>query len=352
MFRNFEILVVMRRSPTIRECFDSNTFDKTELLEAIGTKELDDFLNLSNSRNYDSDSEWKLEDNPDVHRLVETAFRKFDQRFAHFTALGLPPNLAENIDAENDGSQTISIIDASGEIKTVQIPKSVELTDEAPEQPFLKNFVVVNLRKIKESLGDMTLKKCEIQDTLVVKILKELGSAGEDKLRDKKRGRSPSRRRSPRRQSPRRASPKRNFERKSKIQKVDVSMVTRQGEKANFSDVSPSHSGSPPTVIDTGSQNFNQSNSVYPPPPPTPNANPFLQPTQYSWSNPQMPLVDPNNMGPYTGWVQLPPPLGTVFFPQYQGSGDQTKGQIELNRGMVQALYQGPTQHQQNQMFR
>ena len=208
LFRSFEILVILRKSPSLRECFDNNAFDKLEVIECLDSEEVQKVLDLSRSV-YDSDEEQEVIANPDVTKLVEEAFRSFDRRFKHFQALGMPP-LQDN--EEEESSQIITIVENDGSLRSVKIPKNVELNEAVDIPPILRNFYLVNLREIKKSLGNLALKPVEIQDTLVARILKEMGGSDSS---SESRGRSPE----PKRQ---RKSPPRNFEKAKKLSLIHI----------------------------------------------------------------------------------------------------------------------------------
>ena len=322
MFRNFEILVVMRKDPTIRECFENNVFDKTELVEALGSPEFDKILDLSMSHEYDSNEEDVVLKNPDVQKLVEEAFKKFDKKFQHFSVLGLPPNLSENSDdIDNSEHQVITIVEIDGTLKTVKIPKSVKLTEEEQVPPALQNFYMVNLRKVKESLANLPNDHTNLQDSLIHKILHEMAgpSTSKDLPPSAKRRRtdSPSRSR----------SPKRNFEKTPNKSKKSYKKQSAN-KKKNFEQKSQKSTFTPPPA-----------STPTPPPLNVPFQSQAMNPFHQQWQNPnQNPPVNPNNLGAAVGWVNLPN-VGMIHLPRYEGHGNLEQGQIELNKATIAQIY-------------
>ena len=360
MFRNFELMLIFRVSPTLKECLDSKVFDKMEILSNLESLDAEKLMNLSVSVG-GSDDEFREEDiynDADLQEIVDKMCKKYQKTFAHFSSIGMPPIL----ECEKENFQILTKVEPDGSLSTVAIPKDVEVQEVQEKAPaYLKNFLVINLRSIRRSLRILpTDGRVEIQQNLISKILSEVkekiktvdephsrssSRQNERQPRSYKRNRSPSK--DARKNRDRRHSPKSSDKNSSENSSED------QNSKYLFTP-KPSKSKTSEKPVVTNSQsfdlpkpNFNPFFSQWAPPPqlppqPTPTQNFGNFQGQQFWTNTRQPIPATLDVGPITG-SHFIPGIGQIWFPPYEGHevGEaRTYKQIELNKAIIQQKLQ------------
>ena len=376
MFRNFELMLIFRVSPTLKECLDSKVFDKMEILSNLESLDAEKLMNLSVSvgGSDDESKEEELYNDADLQEIVDKMCKKYQKTFSHFSSIGMPPIL----ECEKEDFQILTKVEPDGSLSTVAIPKGVEVQEVQEKSPaYLKNFLVINLRSIRRSLRILpTDGRVEIQQNLISKILSEVkdkirtvdeprGSRSSTRAYDQrqsrhKRNRSPSidsRKNRERRRSPSKMSEKHSSGNSSEDQNSRYLFTPTASKSKQLEEVSQSKSQNfDPPKPQFNPFTFNQ----WAPPtqnyPQTPTQN-FQAPTQnfqnfqgqQFWTNARQPIPATMDVGPITG-SHFIPGVGQVWFPPYEGQevGEaRAYKQIELNK----AILQQKTQNMSGQTF-
>ena len=331
-----------------------------EMLSNLESLDAEKLLNLSTSV-CDSDDEKDIMENDDLQQQVEKMCKKYQKAFSHFSALGMPAIL----DIEKQDFQELTTLGPDGQVRQIQIPAETPISESVETSPpFLKNFIVINLRNIRRSLKILPSDgQVEIQENLIAKILSEVT----DKLKSEKptkdqeapetppptqkeRGRGLKQVKNSKKRD--RSDSKNSHQPKTsqKSHKTSSRKPSPKREYRNFhaprsfSDDKPKPKPEPQREAVPPQQNFNpfhqnyQPWAVQAPPTPVPQYQPQFQGHTF-WNNPvSTPAPPVPEIGTMTGYHQIPG-IGPVFFPIYEGheQGElREKRQRELNQATLQ----------------
>ena len=335
-----------------------------EMLSNLESLDAEKLLNLSNSV-CDSDDEKDIMENDDLQQQVEKMCKQYQKAFSHFSALGMPAIL----DIEKTDVQEFTTLGPDGQVRQIQIPAETPISESVePTPPFLKNFVVINLRNIRRSLKILPSDgQVEIQENLIAKILSEVtdklknaspsvapkspekvpqkteerGRSSKTSKNSKKRERSDSKNskfssNSKTSQKPSKISQKRKPSPKREYRNFHA--TPRDNFSNEKSNREPIRESVPPQ------QNFNPFHQTYQPwalqapPTPVPQYQAQFQGHTF-WNNPVTAPAPPvPEIGTMTGYHQIPG-IGPVFFPAYEGQEQgehRERRQRELNQATLQ----------------